>query len=55
MYYDSRHMPLLLNSGIKIYLKLHNGYEFPSRFNNNKFQQRCGPSINMHSINQLSS
>ena len=32
IYYDSRHMPLLLNEGNKIYLKLHHGYELPRPF-----------------------
>ena len=53
IYYDSRHMVLLLNARNKVYLKLHHGYEFPSRPNKKVSHQRCGPSPVFKKIKRL--
>ena len=43
MYYDTRHMPLLLRPGDKAYLRLHHGYELPGKPSRKLSPQRCGP------------
>ena len=53
IYYDARHLPLLINVGDRTYLKLHHGYELPDRFNKKIFQQRCGPFKIVKRIKQL--
>ena len=42
IYYDARHIPLLIIVGDQTYLELHNGYELPGRYNKKISQQRCG-------------
>ena len=42
IYYNLRHMPLLLNAGDQTYLKFYHVYELPGRFAKKKSQQRCG-------------
>ena len=41
IYYNARHMPLLLNSKDYVYLRLHYDYQLLSKLNKKLSQQRC--------------
>lgn len=41
--YDARHLPLDLNEGDQVFLKLHDGYSIPGLANRKLSQQRVGP------------
>ena len=53
VYYDARHVPLLLNPGDQAYLRLHKGYNLPAKPNRKLSDQRCGPFLVKKRVGRL--